>query len=55
MTDKLIDLIEGWSPYLASDGRGAFFTSGGQGSVMYDLIKMCVVRWPFCWAAFCMV
>ena len=55
--DKLIDLIERTfnregSSDLACNGRDAFFTSGKPKKNMHGLVKMYVMRWPFCWTTF---
>ena len=55
--DGLIDLIERAfppeaSPYLACIGRGAFLLRRELEGVMDGSVGVCVVRWPFCWAAF---
>ena len=55
--DGLIDLIERAfppeaSPYLACSGRGAFLLQRELEGVIDCRVRVCVVRWPFCWAAF---
>ena len=56
--DKLIDLIERafqreGSAYFACNDRNAFFTSENlKKNIMHGLVKMYVMRWPFCWTTF---
>ena len=55
--DKLIDFIEkpfnteGF-PNLASNDIKAFCTSEKPKDIMHGLVKMYVMRWPFCWTTF---